>query len=263
MMISTTHDEAQNNRLRWKSYTIRILAAAFWILVWQLASMWLKQEILLASPVSVVKKLWQFLPQADFWKTVGFSFVRIVSGFLLGLFAGTILAAAACGCKVLEILLAPVVTVMKSVPVASFIILCLIWLPSRNLSVFITFLMVFPAVYTNVCQGIRETDRELLEMAQVFQVSIGRKVRYIYISQAAPYFQAACRLALGLCWKAGVAAEVIGIPGGSIGEKLYHAKIYLTTPDLFAWTIVIIGLSVLFEKLFLTGIGTLVERMGK
>ena len=184
MMISTTHDETQNNRLRWKSYTIRILAAAFWILVWQLASMWLKQEILLASPVSVVKKLWQFLPQADFWKTVGFSFVRIVSGFLLGLFAGTILAAAACGCKVLEILLAPVVTVMKSVPVASFIILCLIWLPSRNLSVFITFLMVFPAVYTNVCQGIRETDRELLEMAQVFQVSFGRKVRYIYISQA-------------------------------------------------------------------------------
>ena len=109
MMISTTHDEAQNNRLRWKSYTIRILAAAFWILVWQLASMWLKQEILLASPVSVVKKLWQLLPQADFWKTVEFSFVRIVSGFLLGLFAGTILAAAACGCKVLEILLAPVV----------------------------------------------------------------------------------------------------------------------------------------------------------
>ena len=163
----------------------------------------------------------------------------------------------------LEILLAPVVTVMKSVPVASFIILCLIWIPSRNLSVFITFLMVFPAVYTNVCQGIRETDRELLEMAQVFQVSFGRKVRYIYISQAAPYFQAACRLALGLCWKAGVAAEVIGIPGGSIGEKLYHAKIYLNTPDLFAWTIVIIGISVLFEKLFLTGIGTLVERMGK
>ena len=67
----------------------------------------------------------------------------------------------------------------------------------------------------------------------------------------------------GLCWKAGVAAEVIGIPGGSIGEKLYHAKIYLNTPDLFAWTIVIIGISVLFEKLFLTGIGTLVERMGK
>ena len=136
MMISTTHDETENNRLRWRNYIIRILAAAFWIIVWQLASMWLKQEILLASPVSVVKKLWQLLPQADFWKTVGFSFVRILSGFLLGLLIGTILAAAACGWRVLEILLAPLVTVMKSVPVASFIILCLIWIPSRNLSVF-------------------------------------------------------------------------------------------------------------------------------
>lgn len=263
MMISTTNGETENSRLRWKSYAIRILAAAFWIMIWQLASIWLKQEILLASPVSVIKKLWQLLPQMDFWQTIGFSFIRIVSGFLLGLLTGTILAAAACGCRALEILLAPLVTIMKSVPVASFIILCLIWIPSRNLSVFITFLMVFPTIYTNVIQGIRETDRELLEMAKVFQISFGRTVRYIYISQAAPYFLAACKLALGLCWKAGVAAEVIGIPSGSIGEKLYHAKIYLNTPDLFAWTLVIIVISFLFERLFLAGIGALVERMGR
>ena len=251
MMISTTHYETQNNRLRWKSNTIRILAAAFWILVWQLVSMWLKQEILLASPVSVVKKLWQFLPQADFWKTVGFSFVRIVSGFLLGLFAGTILAAAACGCKVLEILLAPVVTVMKSVPVASFIILCLIWIPSRNLSVFISFLMVFPVVYTNILEGIRQTDKQLLEMADSFGAGVGKKLQFIYLSQVMPYAVTACKLGLGLCWKAGIAAEVIGIPTGSIGEKLYKAKVYLETPDLFAWTIVIIAVSVGFEKIFM------------
>ena len=66
-----------------------------------------------------------------------------------------------------------------------------------------------------------------------------------------PYLLTGCRLGLGLCWKAGVAAEVIGVPTGSIGEKLYHAKIYLNTPDLFAWTIVIILISFLFEKLFL------------
>ena len=106
-------------------------------------------------------------------------------------------------------------------------------------------------------------DLDPLQESFRIQVSFGRKVRYIYISQAAPYFLAACRLALGLCWKAGVAAEVIGIPGGSIGEKLYHAKIYLNTPDLFAWTIVIIMISFLFEKLILAGVGVLVERMGK
>ena len=78
-------------------------------------------------------------------------------------------------------------------------------------------------------------------MAKVFRVNLRRQIRYIYVSQVLPYFLSACRLSLGMCWKAGVAAEVIGVPSGSIGEKLYNAKIYLNTPDLFAWTIVIIG----------------------
>ena len=123
----------------------------------------------------------------------------------------------------------------------------LIWIPSRNLSVFISFLMVLPVIYTNILEGIQQTDSKILEMAKVFQVNPGRKIRYIYVSQVLPYFLSACRLSLGMCWKAGVAAEVIGVPSGSIGEKLYNAKIYLNTPDLFAWTIVIIVISFVFE----------------
>ena len=163
------------------------MAVFFWITIWQFASMYLGQEILLASP----------------------GFVRIVTGFLLAMFLGIFLAVLAYWSKTVEILIAPVIAVVKSTPVASFIILCLIWIPSRNLSVFISFLMVLP------------------------------------------YFLSACRLSLGMCWKAGVAAEVIGVPSGSIGEKLYNAKIYLNTPDLFAWTIVIIVISFVFEKCFL------------
>lgn len=237
----------------------RILAAAFWILIWQLASMWLKQEILLASPVSVIKRLGELILTADFWLSAGFSFVRIVLGFLLGLAAGTLLAVISYAFTVAAVLFNPLITVIKSTPVASFIILCLIWIPSRNLSVFISFLMVLPVVYTNILEGIRQTDRQLLEMADVFGVNLGRRILYIYVSQVMPYFLTGCRLSLGLCWKAGVAAEVIGIPSGSIGEKLYHAKIYLNTPDLFAWTIVVILISYLFEKLFLSVVKKLME----
>ncbi|RHQ30886.1 nitrate ABC transporter permease [Ruminococcus sp. TF11-2AC] len=188
---------------------IRIVAVFFWITIWQFASMYLGQEILLASPVSVVRKLFELSFTGNFWQSVGFSFVRIVTGFLLAMFLGIFLAVLAYWSKTVEILIAPVIAVVKSTPVASFIILCLIWIPSRNLSVFISFLMVLP------------------------------------------YFLSACRLSLGMCWKAGVAAEVIGVPSGSIGEKLYNAKIYLNTPDLFAWTIVIIVISFVFEKCFL------------
>ena len=185
------------------------MAVFFWITIWQFASMYLGQEILLASPVSVVRKLFELSFTGNFWQSVGFSFVRIVTGFLLAMFLGIFLAVLAYWSKTVEILIAPVIAVVKSTPVASFIILCLIWIPSRNLSVFISFLMVLP------------------------------------------YFLSACRLSLGMCWKAGVAAEVIGVPSGSIGEKLYNAKIYLNTPDLFAWTIVIIVISFVFEKCFL------------
>jgi len=109
-------------------------------------------------------------------------------------------------------------------------------------------------MYTNVLQGISNTDRKLLEMMNLFHVTLWRRIRYLYFPQVLPYFRSACSIALGLCWKSGIAAEVIGIPKGSIGEKLYSAKIYLMTGDLFAWTIVIILVSILFEKLFLKGL---------
>ena len=150
-----------------------------------------------------------------------------------------------------EVLLWPYVTFIKTTPVASFIILCLIWLDSANLSVFISFLMVLPIVYANMLEGIRQTDPKLLEMARLFRVSPGRRLFYIYLPQLRPYLMTACSVALGLSWKAGIAAEVIGIPDGSIGERLYEAKVYLNSADLFAWTVVIIAVSIVFEKLFL------------
>ena len=239
-----------DHRIKYRTF-YKILGAAVWIIIWQLVSMWLKQEILLVSPVSVIKRLTELITMEEFWKSVVFSFGRIILGFFLALILGTILAALSCGFFAVEVLMEPLITVVKATPVASFIILCLIWIPSRNLSVFISFLMVFPVVYTNILEGIRQTDKQLLEMADSFGAGLMKKVEFVYLSQVQPYIVTACKLGLGLCWKAGIAAEVIGIPTGSIGEKLYKAKVYLETPDLFAWTIVIIIVSVGFEKLFM------------
>ena len=151
---------------------------------------------------------------------------------------------------------------VKAVPVASFIILALVWLDSRSLSFFIAFLMVFPPVYLNVLEGICQTDRKMIEMAKVFRVPLWRQIRGLYLPQVLPYFRTAVSLALGLCWKAGIAAEVIGLPGGSLGEHLYNAKVYFMTPDLFAWTAVIVTVSVVFEKLFLRIVDALVGKAG-
>jgi len=126
-----------------------------------------------------------------------------------------------------------------------------VWFSSKTLSVLIAFLMVLPIIYSGVLTGISTCDRQLTEMARVFRLSNARSIRYIYLPQVIPFFRSGCGSALGLCWKAGIAAEVIGMPVGSIGEKLQQAKVYLDTPDLFAWTLVIVLVSLLFERIFM------------
>jgi len=223
--------------------------------------MYIGQEMLLASPVSVVQRLSRLVLETVFWQSVLFSLWRITAGFLLAVFSGAVLASLAARFRRAEEFLAPAILFIKSTPVASFIILVLIWVSSRNLSVLISYLMVLPIIYTNMLEGIKRTDSKLLEMAGVFNVPAHRRVLYIYVSQVLPFFQSACLAGLGLCWKAGVAAEVIGIPKGSIGEKLYMAKIFFATADLFAWTLTVILISLLFEKLFMLLVRALINRI--
>ncbi len=210
--------------------------------------MLLSRPLLLVSPFEVFLTLFRLIGQQDFWFSVGFSFVRIGAGFMIALVAGILLAAVAARFRLAEVLLWPYMAFVKATPVASFIILCLIFLAASELSVFISFLMVLPLVYTNVLTGIRTTDKKLLEMAHVFHMRPSRRLLHLYMPAVKPFLLSAASLAAGLSWKAGIAAEVIGIPEGSIGERLYEAKVYISTPDLFAWTFVIIAISIAFEK---------------
>lgn len=238
------------------------LAVLFWLGVWQLASMAVGQELLLVSPVDVVVTLADQVRTAEFWSSVVFSLVRIVSGFLLALVTGTLLAALGGASAAVRTLLAPLVLTIRSVPVVSFIILVLIWADSGSLSVVISFLIALPVVYTNVLEGIDQRDRGLLEMAHVFRVPRGRRLRAIDLPAVMPYLQSASRTAIGLSWKSGIAAEVIGLPQGSIGEQLYQAKILLSTAEVFSWTLVIVLLSFLCERLFLAGLRRAADRAG-
>lgn len=242
---------------------LRPWAVLVWLLIWQMGAMAMDQQILLVSPIAVLIRLGTLAVEPSFWKAVGFSLLRITGGFFLGAAVGTVLAALSARLRRVEELLVPLLLAIKSIPVASFIILALILFSSRNLSVLISFLMVLPVLYAGVLGGIRAMDKQMLEMAQVFQIPAPRRVRYVYLPQVLPYFRAACASALGLCWKSGIAAEVIGMPTGSIGERLQQAKIYLDTPDLFAWTLVIVLVSLAFERLFLALLQIATRYMGR
>lgn len=237
-----------SNGGRAKGIIAKSAAVLLALLVWQTAAMALDQKILLASPVDVAGRLGTIWREPGFWGTIWFSFRRIALGFLIGFAAGTVLAVIAGRFKIVETLLWPYMITIKSVPVASFIVIALVWLSSKQLSAFISFLMVLPIIYTNVLTGVKNTSRKMVEMAKVFRLNWVRRMLYINMPQVKPYLLSGMSISLGLAWKAGVAAEIIGIPDGSLGEMLYEAKAYLNTVDLFAWTVIIVLISILFEK---------------
>lgn len=244
-----------------ESKAVKAGAIAFWLIVWEAASLLIGEELFLPSPVSVAARFIEIVPTAGFWTSVFFTLRRILLGFLLSVAAASLAASLSYRLQFFAVLVDPFVKIVRATPVASIVILVLVWVRSRNLSVIISFLMVFPIIYTNILEGLRATDKDLLEAASVYHITIMKKIRYIYLPSLSTYIQSAISISLGLAWKSGIAAEVIGLPDGSIGERVYEAKIYLSTPDLFAWTVVIIILAFLFERFFLGLSGYLLRRV--
>lgn len=239
----------------------KLLAVIFALCLWQLAAMTIDSKILLVSPVEVAVRLTTIWQTEGFWTSIWFSFYHIAGGFFLALFLGIVLAALAGRFRWIETLLWPFLVTIKTVPVASFVVICLIWLSAEKLSVFISFLIVLPVVYGNVLEGIKSEDKLMLEVGTVFRMPLLRRLLYIHLPQLKPFIMSACATALGMAWKAGVAAEIIGTPDGSIGKQLFYSKIYLDTDDLLCWTVIIVIVSVLFEKLFMLGLKALYGRL--
>ena len=232
-----------------KSRAAKLGGVIFWLALWQAAAMILNKSIILVTPAAAAKRLIELLFVPDFYRTAGNSFIRISAGFFAGAAGGIILASLAAAFSVARTLITPLMSAVKSVPVASFVILALFWMKSSVLSVFVSFLIVLPVFYGAVYEGICSTDSKLIEAAEVFGMSMGKRIRYLYFPAVMPFLGSACTAASGLAFKSGAAAEVIGQPDLTIGDMLYRSKIYLETADLFAWTAVIILLSMAFERI--------------
>lgn len=231
-----------------KNGLLSAAAVLFWLLVWQGLAMMVDSPILLVSPVETLKRFVELLPKKDFWQSVGFSTGRILLGFVIGSVSAALLSVLSYRFSIVRIFLKPLLVTVKSIPVASFIILVLLWVPGRALAVVISAMIGFPVVYGELLRALDGTDPKLIEMADLFQVPFGRRLRDLLLPGALPHLSGALGTAMGLCWKSGVAAEIIALPTGSLGERLYRAKIYLETPDLFCCTLTVVILSALCEK---------------
>lgn len=242
----------------------RLWSVLFWLLAWQLLAAAVGQRLLLASPAETLVRLLELVRTAEFWQSILFTLMHILAGFLGAAIFGMLTGALSTRFDWLGELLSPLMTAIKAVPVASFVIVALIWIPSKRLSVLISFLIAYPLIHAAVLDGLTHIDPKLVEMARVFRMPRLNRLAAIELPAVLPRLTSAAGVAMGMAWKSGVAAEVIGIPTGSVGERLYKAKVYLATPDLFAWTLTIVLASMLCErmlKLLLKQAGRALERM--
>lgn len=220
----------------------------FWLAVWELCYRAVGQDLLLASPGQVVQYLAHGLTPR-FFQCVGMTMARTAIAYVLGVLLGAGLAILARCLPVVRALVQPMLAVIRATPVASFIILALVWLSAGNVPILTGLLIVMPVVYANVSEGIASTDPQLLEMARMFHWGRVKTWRRVLLPSALPTFLTACEASVGMCFKATIAAEVIGVPRNAMGTQLYNAKIYLETDALMAWTVVVILLSMATEGL--------------
>ncbi len=228
-----------------------LLATLFWVAAWHILASRMGNPLLLPTPWQVLSRLGQLARTGDFWQITAVSIGRILLGVGGATVLGIVLAVLTSASTVLDALVAPVMTAVKAAPVASFAILVLIWLERDYVPVLICGMMVLPVVWSNVCAGIRGVDPQLLELAKVYRLPPLRILGRIYVPSVLPYFRAACGSALGLGWKAGIAAEVLTVPRDSMGRMIADAKLYLMTEDLFAWTLAVVVLSLILQNLML------------
>ena len=234
-----------------------LLVAAFWLGVWAIAAYRFGKPLLFPSPLSVLKTLGKLLQTKEFYIITANSIGNILFGTIGAIVSACVLVIVTARIHFIRELIHPVMAVIKATPVASFIILMLLFLGPIKVPAFITFLIVLPIVWTNLDQGIASIDPQLVEVAKMYRFSSAKRLRVLVFPSLKPYFLSACKTSIGLAWKAGVAAEIIAMPRGTIGTQIGEAKLYIMTAEMFAWTLTVVllslviefGVSYLFQKL--------------
>lgn len=225
------------------------VSALFWLAVWEIISLIVGKEIILPSPLRVLKRLFYLLGTSEYHVSVLSSLLRISIGYLLGTVFGSVLAYASFFSRALGVLFSPLFTVIRATPVASFIILALVWMGKELVPAFTAFLMVLPIIYGSVLTGLESTDAALAEVAEVYSFGFFKRLKLLYIPSSIPSFAGGAKTALGMSWKAGIAAEVLCSLRNSIGGNVYTSKLYLESVDLMAWTLTVIVISLVLEVL--------------
>lgn len=234
-----------------KKLTVSVCVLLFWLAVWQAAAMIINNSFLLPDVPETALALKAIITEhgLEFLGAVLMTLLRVLLGLTLGIVFGTVLAVLSHHIPLLHAIISPAVSVIKATPVASFIIILWILLTGDALSVFIAFLMVMPIIWQNLIDGYDAIDKGLIEVSAVYELSFKTKMRVLVLPTLLKYFIPATITSVGLAWKSEIAAEIIAYTRNSIGQYVNDAKYFMDYSGVFAYTLVVIVLSILFESL--------------
>lgn len=232
-----------------KRFITGIVIFLFWIGVWYLAALLVNSVLLLPMPHETLFALFELLGTLEFYKVVLFTVIRVALGLLLGISVGVILAIFCYRFEILKLVISPLISVMRSTPVASFVVLLWVLVKGNALTVLIAFVMVMPIIWQNTLDGFKSIPKDLIEVADVYELSLKRRFSVLIMPIVSTYIFPAVITSVGLAWKSEIAAEIIAYTKDSIGMYINDAKAFMLTPTVFAWTSVIVILSIILEKL--------------
>lgn len=225
------------------------LTAAVWIALWYALAAVADKSYVLPYPHEVAARFVSMCREKSFILSALNSLLHIFSGLVLGVLTGLICGTVSAVSDTAGSFLAPLSAVIKAAPVASFILLFYMFAPRDVIPTVISALIVIPLVWKNVSAGLQSADWQLLETAKVFRMKNSVRIRYIYLPAVKPHFVSSVLTGSGLAWKAGIAAEVICSPDGTIGYYLCKSRTNFDTAGLFAQTAAVIIISFALEKI--------------
>lgn len=233
---------------RMKAVAAAGAVAAFWLAVWALAAALVAQPLILPGPGAVALALLRLVCDGDTWAILAGSGARILGGLALAAVCGGVLAGVSVRSRTFSRLVAPALSFVKATPVACVVVLLLIWLGSARVSIAAVFLMALPGVYFSLVEGLTQADKPLEQMFRLHGVRGWRLFCAHIWREVLPFALSCARAVIGMSWKAGVAAELIGMAAGTVGERIYQAKLLIETADLLAWTVLVVAASWACER---------------
>lgn len=218
------------------------IALSFIILLflWQWLSVSLDNDVLIPCPFDVLKTMLNQLQTKVFYTSVFHTFLRIMCGFVIALLLALVLSLVTYLYEWLADLLFPLLLLTRSIPNISYILIVLFWCSPKTSVIVISFLILFPTMYTHLYQGLCACPKAYLDVMKLYPGSRWFDVRHVYLPYLRSYLYTAASIGISLALKVGIMAEILGQANDGIGRQLNLCRLDLDTAGIFAWTVWII-----------------------